>query len=132
MTEQNDFTNARNEIQQLLDWIESEDWVIVDYDPQIDPYEPIQVTATIRHDSDNDPDGDETSRLEQQHTRIKAVLNAIENNSGQENDGAKLGDVVADCKNQDIEEDLIRSEIESLRQRGEIYEPVHGRLRTTR
>lgn len=55
MTERNQLKDARRQIEQLLDHIDDDtDWVVIDYDPNINPYELTSTTLTVEYHGSND------------------------------------------------------------------------------
>ena len=67
-----------------------------------------------------------------QRERIKSIRGAIEAHEAAEDElGADIGRVVDDLVGQGFDKPKVMHEIEKLRQRGEVYEPIMDRLATT-
>ena len=78
-----------------------------------------------------DADVIETGRSKTQRDRIKSIRALIREIETEYEDGAPMEEVVRRAGEAGIDESKVEHEIEKLRQRGEVYEPATGHLRTT-
>lgn len=131
MSEPETHAEGRKAIQDLLDRIEDSDWVVVDYDPDIDPYDSLSVTATIERQS-REIDADVVSGTDEQRERITTVKDVISRLEPEFDEGAPI-DAVVDmcCDEYELEPEEVVDEIEKLRAKGEVYEPTVDHLRAT-
>ncbi len=78
-----------------------------------------------------DADVVETGTSKSQRDRIKSVKALISDIEEEYDEGAPIEEVLDRAGEVGMDEDKAEKEIESLRKKGELYEPVQGHLRTT-
>ncbi|MFB6146239.1 MAG: ATP-binding protein [Halobacteriaceae archaeon] len=78
-----------------------------------------------------DADVVETGTSKSQRDRIKTIKQLIEEIEQEYEDGAPVEAVLSRADEVGMDEDKAEHEIEQLRQKGEVYEPSQGHLRTT-
>jgi len=78
-----------------------------------------------------DADVIETGTSKTQRDRIKSIRSLIKEIETEYEDGAPVDEVLSRAGEAGIDESKVEHEIEKLRQRGEVYEPATGHLRTT-
>ncbi|MBP1987971.1 LAGLIDADG family homing endonuclease [Halolamina salifodinae] len=78
-----------------------------------------------------DADVVETGTTKSQRDRIKSVKALIGDIEEEYDEGAPIEEVLDRAGEVGMDEDKAEKEIESLRKKGELYEPVQGHLRTT-
>ncbi|MDZ7702317.1 MAG: LAGLIDADG family homing endonuclease [Halobacteriales archaeon] len=78
-----------------------------------------------------DADVIETGTSKTQRDRIKSIRALIKEIEGEYDEGAPVEEVLSRAAEAGIDESKVEHEIEKLRQRGEVYEPATGHLRTT-
>ncbi len=78
-----------------------------------------------------DADVIETGTSKTQRDRIKSIRSLIREIETEYEEGAPIEEVVRRAGEAGIDESKVEHEIEKLRQRGEVYEPATGHLRTT-
>lgn len=128
MTKQKSTKPQRNEINDLLDDLEDEGWYVLDYNPSVDPFDPLRVKIHVErryHDVEIEPPGFVGREL----ADAKHVLRYLESDH---EDGAPIDEAVdALVVELEIADGQADELIEDLRERGELYEPETGFLRTT-
>ncbi|MFB6362284.1 MAG: AAA family ATPase, partial [Halobacteriales archaeon] len=78
-----------------------------------------------------DADVIETGTSKTQRDRIKSIRALIKEIETEYEEGAPVDEVLSRAGEAGIDESKVEHEIEKLRQRGEVYEPATGHLRTT-
>ncbi|WP_237560420.1 hypothetical protein [Halolamina rubra] len=73
----------------------------------------------------------ETGTSKSQRDRIKSVKALIGDIEEEYDEGAPIEEVLDRAGEIGMDEEKAEKEIESLRKKGELYEPVQGHLRTT-
>lgn len=127
MSESTAHTEGRKAIQALLDRIENDEWAVVDYNPNIDPYEQLSVSVEIERRELADVDADIIGDGEKK--TVKDVVRFLENKS---QDGAQLESVIDVCADKlNLDRETTLTELEVLRTKGEVYEPKEDHLHAT-
>jgi len=78
-----------------------------------------------------DADVVETGMSKTQRDRIKTVKRIISDIEKQHEDGAPIDEILEVCAEVDIPEEKVNSQIEELREQGDVYEPSADRFRVT-
>lgn len=120
-----DIPTQRERIERKLDDIERGSWTVVEYDPEIDPYDAAAVTLRIEYDGDDEPTID-TGTSEDQRERIagiKSIIREVDADHPSE-PGAPLATIIDRAKHDlDLDEEAVADELDHLRTLGEIYSP---------
>lgn len=138
-------TNARQDVQDLLDAIENAGWTVREYDAdRLDPYEPTLLDVELEQreqveqaDLPNLLTGGTETRetdevdLERRGGAGPAVLTVLASRDGEYDDGVPLHVVLEEVTAEGYDEDEVQDALDSLRQKGEVYEPAEDRLRAT-
>lgn len=78
-----------------------------------------------------DSDVIETGRSNDQRDRVKSIIDLVEKLVQDNERGAPIEELLTMCESQGIERSKAEHQIENLKQKGELYEPAAGYLRTT-
>jgi replicative DNA helicase Mcm len=78
-----------------------------------------------------DADMIEAGTSKSQRDRIKSLKKIIEELEDEYEEGAPYDEIIAMAQDNGTDRDKAEHEIEKLKQRGEVYEPSQGHLRTT-
>lgn len=112
------------DVESLIENATSENWNVTDWNLETGAYEKPEVTLTVEYGTTEDV----LVESEADDTRsVKEVIREIEKSYEQ---GAPVSDVKTALYELEIDVDPT-DKIESLRRKGEVYEPKDGRLRTT-
>ena len=132
MSEPQTHADARAAIEELLDRIETDEWTVVEYDPSIDPDDPVAVTATIEREHYAFDADVVTGTSAEQRERIKTIKDVVASIEAEFEEGAHIDAVVDQCRDEfEMDAERVLGEIEKLRTKGEVYEPKSDYLRTT-
>lgn len=127
-------TDARQDVQTLLDAIEDAGWTVTEYDAdRLDRHEPTRLDVELeqreRVEMADLPDlltaGEDTARPG--HT-VRSVIQAEQDDY---DDGVPVSVVVAAVTDEETSEADVLDAIETAQLKGEVYEPVEGHLRST-
>jgi len=126
-----DTQRRREAVNDLLNRIEEMGWLVTEYDATVDPYA-TEAEATIHIERDPEiaraaaGDSDEA-----EHVQVE-LLDVIETLTGLHEDGAPRQEVLNRVRSRvDYPDDVIRAQLQTLKERGEVYEPVDGTYRRT-
>ena len=78
-----------------------------------------------------DADVIETGQSKTQRDRIRTIKELIEDVESEFDEGAPVDEILARAEEIDMDRSKAEHEIEKLKQKGEVYEPSTGHLRTT-
>jgi len=114
-----------DEIAELVAHLETEtDWSVEDWQFQAAMYDgpTLDLELDWSPDADIDHDGDGTRQI------VRSVVDRYDGG-----DGATVSNVIAETLSRadDADEEDVRHALETLKQRGEVYEPDAGYLRVT-
>ena len=83
-------------------------------------------------DAELDADLIETGTTQSQRDRVRDVLTIVEELESKNDRGAEIEEVIQTTTDeQDLDREQVEHQIENLKQKGELYEPAQGYLRTT-
>jgi len=114
----------QSDVESLIENATTESWEVIDWNLKTGAYEKPEVTLTVEFDNTEDVLVDSKTETVQS---VKDMIGLIEDNHEQ---GAPISEVKSAVYELDIDNDP-EDKIESLRRKGEVYEPKDGRLRTT-
>jgi len=117
---------STEDIESLVEHAAIDDWSVVDWNASMGAYDATEVTLTIEYNPL--PLVERVPTLEAA-TAVKEVIALLED---EHSSGASIDSVISEStEHLDVTVDEATDEIETLRRKGEVYEPTSGRLRTT-
>lgn len=128
MTDDTDLIREnRKLIESKLDEIEDDAWTVVDFDPELDPYEPRTVQVTLLYEEPNpDPELPIGGTSEQQRESIRGIKDAIRTLDREHPDepGAPIDAIRETVTSElDLDREALDAELEKMRTKGDVYSP---------
>lgn len=118
---------------------EKDGWELNEFSHE--PIESDSLTMTVefawtgdeeQDDAELDADILETGTTRTQRDRVRDVLTIVEELESTNDKGAEIEDVIQTISDeQDLNREQVEHQIENLKQKGELYEPYRGHIRTT-